>query len=166
MKENIIKAALTVASAGIFVYFQALAVPVIILILVMACDYVTGMIKAWITKQINSKCGIIGIIKKLCYLLVVCCGVGVDWIIKATLAQAGISYSMTFAFGMMACIWLIINELISILENLSVIGVPLPGFLTKTISKLKITVESGAQKAADIAVNNASSKNYTDLSQQ
>lgn len=39
-------------------------------------------------------------------------------------------------------IWFIINECISILENLAVIGIPLPSFLVKIVHKLKITVEN------------------------
>ena len=42
----------------------------------------------------------------------------------------------------------ILNECISILENISEIGVPLPAFLLKLIEKLKKTVEdAGDQKA-------------------
>ena len=44
-------------------------------------------------------------------------------------------------------IWLVLNECISILENISEIGVPLPAFLMKLIEKLKKTVENtGEQK--------------------
>ena len=44
-------------------------------------------------------------------------------------------------FGLIVTVWLIINELISILENLSKMDVPIPAFLTKIIKKLKTTVE-------------------------
>lgn len=43
---------------------------------------------------------------------------------------------------MLVTIWLIINELISILENLGSIGVPLPKFLLTIIKKLKTTTEN------------------------
>jgi toxin secretion/phage lysis holin len=145
MKENIFKVAFSVAAAGMVTYFQAMIIPVAILLFVMIADYSTGMIKAWILKEINSRIGIIGIIKKLCYLIIVCAGVGVDWIIRAALSQIGISYTSAFTFGLIVIIWLIINELISILENLSKIGIPLPEFLTKTVKKLKITVEKKAE---------------------
>ena len=45
-------------------------------------------------------------------------------------------------FGLPVTIWLGINELISILENLGSIGVPLPKFLLKIIKKLKTTTEN------------------------
>ena len=45
-------------------------------------------------------------------------------------------------------IWLIINELISILENVAAIGGPTPPFVTKLLSKLKNTVEDKAGTVA------------------
>ena len=43
-------------------------------------------------------------------------------------------------------IWLVLNECISILENISEIGVPLPAFLLKIIEKLEKTVEDTGEK--------------------
>ena len=51
--------------------------------------------------------------------------------------------SVTAVVGAGVAIWLIINELISILENLAAIGVP--GFprLSKLLERLKNTVSKG-----------------------
>ena len=49
-------------------------------------------------------------------------------------------------FGLLVTIWLIINELISILENLGKIGVPIPPFLKKVINRLKISTEDKGEK--------------------
>ena len=38
-------------------------------------------------------------------------------------------------------IWLVINELISILENVAALGAPVPGFLQSLIKRLKVSVE-------------------------
>ena len=40
-----------------------------------------------------------------------------------------------------AAVWLICNEVISILENIGDIGVPLPGFLTKIVQGLRSKLE-------------------------
>ena len=50
-----------------------------------------------------------------------------------------IGYKMWF--GISVAVWLIINEMISILENLSKLDVPIPVFLTKLIERLKISVD-------------------------
>ncbi len=144
MKESGIRAILAALGAAISVYCGQMAVPVIVLLLVMVGDYITGMVSAYIQKTLSSRRGVVGIIKKLSYLMVVCVGVGVDWVIREAAHQIGIDYQGTFMVGLLVTIWLVINELISILENLSEIGVPLPGFLKKLIEKLKVSVEDKA----------------------
>jgi toxin secretion/phage lysis holin len=147
LRENIFKAAFAVACAGATAYFKVLLIPLAFLFGAMIADYITGMTKAWITKSLNSKAGIIGIVKKLCYLLVVCVGAAIDWIIQSVLSTAGIEFHAVFFVGLLVTVWLIINELISILENLAIIGVPLPVFLTKIIGKLRVAVEAKAESS-------------------
>ena len=43
---------------------------------------------------------------------------------------------------MIVTIWFIINELISVLENLAEIGIPLPKFLVSIVKRLKVVVEN------------------------
>lgn len=141
MKENTIKAVVSGALAALTAYFGLLVVPLIILFFAVMTDYITGLLKAYMTAQLNSKTGFRGIIKKLSYFVVVIVGGGADWLIEYALARTGIEYNGVFAVAIIVIIWLIINELISILENLAVIGTPIPKFLLKLISKLKNSVE-------------------------
>ena len=142
MKENTFKALFAVTVGGLTAYFREVAIPLIILIIVMIIDYISGMAKAWIKAELSSKVGLKGIIKKICYLLVVCVAAVVDWLIASGLQKVGINITVNYLIGVIVTIWLIINELISILENLSVVGVPLPPFLSAVVHKLKITVEN------------------------
>lgn len=104
------------------------------------------MIKAWINADLSSRIGVKGIVKKVCYLLVVIAAAVVDWLLASGLQKIGIDIKINYLFGVIVAIWLIINELISILENLAIIGVPLPSFLTAIVHKLKVAVESNADK--------------------
>ena len=142
MKENTFKALFAVAVGGLAAYFREVAIPLIILIVVMIIDYISGMAKAWINAELSSKVGLKGIIKKICYLLVVCVAAVVDWLIASGLQKVGINITVNYLIGVIVTIWLIINELISILENLSIVGVPLPPFLSSVVHKLKVTVEN------------------------
>lgn len=144
MKEMYFKGAFAALTAGLLAYLEVMLIPLAVLISVMILDYCTGMVKAWVTKSLDSSIGLIGIVKKLCYLLVVCVGGIVDWLLYEALAKTGIEYSAVFFVGLLIVIWLIINELISILENLAIIGVPFPSFLNKIVSKLKVAVEKKA----------------------
>ena len=145
MKENTFKALFAVAIGGLAAYFREVAIPLIILIVVMIIDYISGMAKAWIKAELSSKVGLKGIIKKICYLLVVCVAAVVDWLITSGLQKVGINITVNYLIGVIVTIWLIINELISILENLSVVGVPLPPFLSAVVHKLKISVENSTE---------------------
>lgn len=145
MKENVVQAIITAIVAGVSVYFGVVAIPILVLIAVMIVDYVTGLVGAYIAGQLNSRIGIVGIIKKISYLGLVAVGMVTDYIIYSALAQLGVSIELGYCVGMVIVIWLIINELISILENLAEIGVPLPTFITKLIARLKNTVESKAE---------------------
>ena len=145
MKVNLWNVALAGVTAALASYFNILAVPVFVLIGVMLLDYITGMIKAWIRGELCSRTGIKGILKKICYMAMVAVGAVVDYLLQSALVQTGIDLHIEMFFGLLVAIWLIINELISILENLAVIGVP--GFprLTKLIERLKNTVENAGE---------------------
>lgn len=145
MRENVFKAVFAVIVGGLTAYFREIAIPLVFLLLVMVIDYITGMIKAWINADLSSRTGIKGIVKKVCYLLVVCVAAVVDWLLASGLQKIGIDVEINYLFGVIVAIWLIINELISILENLAIIGVPLPSFLTAIVYKLKVAVENNAE---------------------
>lgn len=141
MKENIIQATISVALGALAAYFNVLLIPLVILIAVMLIDYGTGMAEAYINKTLNSRIGVKGILKKLGYVVLVCVGGVVDYLICTGLASVGIDYS-SYCFGLIVAVWLIINELISILENLSELGTPIPKFLVNVVHRLKNTVEN------------------------
>ena len=142
MKENIIKGVLTAAMATLMTYMGHLVVPIIVLAVVMLLDYGTGIAKAVVKGELSSKIGIIGILKKLGYLAVVAVGMAIDWVIQTGMAELHIDFKLEFLFAMIVIVWLILNELISILENVAAIGAPVPKWLTKIIAKLKDQTES------------------------
>lgn len=144
VKENIITGLVSAAIAAITAYLKIISVPFIVLIIAMVIDYATGMSAAYISSELSSKTGIKGVLKKLGYIALVCVGIIVDYIISSSLSHIGISMPADLIFGLIITIWLIINELISILENLGRLGVPVPDFIMKLINRLKITVESKA----------------------
>ena len=132
-------------------YFNIVAVPIIVLAIAMVIDYITGMISAWYNTKLSSKKGIFGIIKKVGYLVLVIIGMVVDWSVMYWLASFGAGEVYQFSFGALVAFWLTMNELISILENLEALKVPIPKFLTKVVKRLKVTAEKAAEKTADTA---------------
>ena len=130
-------------------YLGVISVPILMLCVVMVLDYITGMAAAWKAENLSSKKGISGVIKKLYYLIAVCVGIIVDWVIYSGLQAMNVSLSVSTFFGLLVTIWLIVNELISILENLKKIGVPLPKFLLSIVKKLKITTENVSKSESE-----------------
>lgn len=150
MKEKALKGAFTVALAAVGSYFRQLAVPVILLAVVMVLDYATGLASAWIGRRLSSRSGLIGIIKKLGYMVLVAVAAVVDWVIQISAEQAGITVALPSIFALLTTIWLTLNECISILENLHEIGVPVPPFLLAVIQRLKKGTEnSGGSDKTD-----------------
>ena len=141
LKENTIKLIISGVLGACLAYFEQLLVPVLVLAFVMLADYCTGIFKAITTNALCSRTGIIGILKKISYLFIVATAMVVDWIVQSGLSLVGIETGFSAYFALLAIIWLIINELISILENVDASGVPVPTFLIKLTGKLKKTIE-------------------------
>lgn len=142
MKENIIKLAISAGIGAFLSYFEILVLPLTILIGLMIVDYGTGIAKAYVNSEISSRTGIIGILKKLGYILIVIVGMSADYLITTAGLAIGIDIPASFTIGLLVIIWLILNELISILENVVILGAPVPSFLITIISKLKVSAES------------------------
>ena len=142
LQQTFVSAVIT----GLLHYLGIVAVPIIILIIAMIIDYVTGMMSAWLNAELSSKKGIKGIVKKISYLALVAVAMIVDWLICCGLQQINVNIKYSVFFAVLVAVWLIINELISVLENLSRMGVPIPNFLKKIIDRLKNTVDESERE--------------------
>jgi hypothetical protein len=78
----------------------------------------------------------------------------VDWTILQVSSSLGFNIPVATFFGLLVAIWLIVNELISILENLTRLEVPLPSFLLKVVQNFKVVVEKSGDTLADTVDNN------------
>ena len=133
--------------AGLLYYLGIVSIPIIILICAMIIDYATGMLAAAYNSELSSKKGIKGIVKKVGYLALVVAAMIIDWLISQGLQQINVDFHYSVFFAVLVAVWLIINELISTLENLSRMGVPIPNFLKKIINRLKTTVDESEGKS-------------------
>lgn len=136
------KAVLAAFFAALGAYCRELVVPVIIVAAVMGCDYLSGVAAAWINGTLSSRVGIIGIVKKIAYALIVVVGIAIDWIVQAAAEKVGIDAGNFFFFALLVSVWLIINECISIIENVARMGVDIPPFLETITKRLKNVTEA------------------------
>ena len=139
--------AVCVAAFGLLSsWLGVLAIPVYVLVACNIMDYITGLAAAHRRGQkVSSYVGVLGIAKKVCMWLLIAVGAVVDWLLLYCGASLGFEIHLPMLAASLVAVWLIINEIISILENVGDIGVPLPGFLTKIVQGLKSKIE-GAEE--------------------
>lgn len=122
-----------------------LAIPMILLIVCNVIDYATGIFAShYRNHEIDSYKGIKGITKKICMWLLVGVGVVIDNLLAYTSGAVGITLPFSFLVACIVAVWIICNEIISILENINDIGVTLPPFLMPIVRNLKSQVEDKA----------------------
>lgn len=141
MKETTLKGISAAALATVGVYFRQLGFPFVLFVVVMALDYLSGIARAWYKRKLSSKEGLKGFVKKLCYMLAVAVAVVVDFVIQLAAEQTSLDLTGCFFCATLVLVWFILNECISILENIASIGVPVPEFLLKLIKRLKQSTE-------------------------
>ena len=149
MQNKELQVFISAAFAGLLYYLGIVSIPVIMLIFAMIIDYATGMSAAWYNSELSSKKGVKGIVKKVGYLVLVLASMIIDWLISQGLQQINVDLHYSVFFAVLVAVWLIINELISTLENLSRIGVPIPNFMKKLINRLKTTVDESESDKND-----------------
>ena len=96
----------------------------IVLLVVMVVDYVTGVIDGYYNKKLSSKTGFKGILKKCSILLVVACAMIID------------KY-YNFNVSCFLLITFICNDLLSIAENLYNVGIDVKEVVNMIIKKFK-----------------------------
>ncbi|MBQ9901965.1 MAG: phage holin family protein [Clostridia bacterium] len=103
------------------------------LLVFIVIDYISGVIAAYINKELNSRVGFIGILKKTMYFFVKTMYffvVAVAHCVDVATGAGGVLQGI--AIGV-----LISNEGISILENCAKCGIPIPEQLIKALEQIK-----------------------------
>ena len=96
------------------------------LLIVMVVDYLTGIASAIYNKELSSKLGFKGIIKKFSYLCIVALSVVIDNLT----GQSGLIRTLVIYF-------FVANDGLSIIENMAEMGVKLPQKLIDSLEQIK-----------------------------
>lgn len=150
MSVNSLKGIAALVGSIIGNELEMISPAMILLIFLMVVDYISGMLaskKEAVEHPNNKKYGwsskksIVGIYKKVGYILTILVAISTDYILYTLLGKMGIEYSKRIIFGFLVTIWLTINELLSILENAGRMGVQLPKFLMDILAEMKKDVD-------------------------
>ena len=124
-------------------FLGVLAVPVYILVSCNVIDYITGLMAAkYRNEPVSSYKGVRGIFKKVSMWLLVIVGAFIDRLINYAVSVIGFDFKVPFVVATVVAVWLSVNEIISILENIVDMEVALPPFLLPLIKKVKGVIES------------------------
>ena len=99
--------------------------PLKILLTSMVLDYVSGMLKAFYLGEVSSRVGYKGLIKKVGILFTIVVANLTDIVLGLTIFRSAI------------CMFFCMNELISVLENIAALGVPIPDILSDRLIQTK-----------------------------
>ena len=142
-----LKIGLTAVGAFLSSILGILYIPVLLMVLCNVIDYITGLVAAhYRGEKVSSYVGLRGIIKKVCLWLLVVVGAIMDTLIKYAADTVGITPPIHFLIACVVAVWIICNELISILENMVDIGVNIPPFLLPLVKLLKEQAEKAGEK--------------------
>lgn len=124
-----------------------LAIPVVMLVGSNIVDYATGLMASpYRDEDINSYKSIRGIFKKIGMWLLVLVGAMVDEVLMYTSMSIGKEMPLKFVIACAVALWLICNEIISILENVQDMGVNIPPFLQPLVKHIRSQVEEQAEE--------------------
>lgn len=99
--------------------YQQYAAILILVILAICLDVITGLIKSKVTGEaINSKKGTVGFWKKMSFLISFMFGIFMDAFVPVLLSIINIELPFNCPFGFIIGVYIILNESISICENI------------------------------------------------
>lgn len=141
------KVAFTSTLALISSVLGILYVPVLLMVACNIIDYATGLMASPKRREdINSYKSIRGITKKVCMWLLVVVGAILDRLIMYAAETMGIKPPLHYLVACIVAVWIVCNEIISILENMLDIGVALPPFLLPIVRTIRRQAEDAGKK--------------------
>lgn len=146
-KANLLKKIVGAISSVLSSMLGILYIPVLLLVTCNVVDYTTGLIAAKYRDDgtISSYKSFRGIFKKISMWMLVVVGVVVDELLKYTTDTIGLKFPFQFLIACIVAVWLICNELISILENIKDAGVNIPSFLLPLVKNIKSQTEASVK---------------------
>lgn len=124
--KDLLCSILSISATGLIYLLGGWDVALVCLIVAIILDYISGIIKAYVNKDLSSKIGFKGLLKKVGVLVIVMLAVLVDRITGET-----------GAIRTLVIYYFVANEGLSILENLALAGVPIPDSIKNALKILK-----------------------------
>lgn len=137
--KNRVQALVTTIMGALSSLLGVLFVPVLLLVACNIIDYATGLMAAPYRKdgKISSYKSFRGILKKISMWVLVIVGSIMDQMVTYTASMFGWKNPVNFLIACLVAIWLVCNEIISILENVQDVGLQLPKWMLPLVKHIK-----------------------------
>lgn len=124
---NHFKYAVAAIGTGITWLLGSWDTALVVLIIFMVLDYMTGLLRAYVNKEVSSDVGLKGIARKAVIFVVLIVAVMLDRLLNTSI----------WVFRTLICYFYIANEGISLLENCAGLGLPIPEKIKDALVQLK-----------------------------
>ena len=124
---NYFKVIVAAIGTGVTWLFGSWDTALVVLIAFMALDYLTGLLRAWINKEVSSDVGLKGIARKTVIFIVLIVAVLLDRLLNTG----------HWVFRTLVAYFYIANEGLSLIENCAALGAPVPSQITDALAQLK-----------------------------
>ncbi len=132
--ENWIKWILSIVGGALAAFWGQYGLFIVLVALAVVLDVITGLVKAKaIGEGLSSQKAAKGFWKKVSLFVGLFFGIFLDYVMLTFLAQAGITINVNLPFALIFACYIILNESISVAENLVLIN---PEIMPKWIAKL------------------------------
>lgn len=133
-------------------FTQKYGIMIILVAVAIVFDFVTGVIKASIKEEVSSEIGKKGFFKKMALLICLFFGFFLDFVIPYMCATISIKIPFETPFGLIICFYIVLNESISICENLYACNPGImPTWIVRILRSAKEQIDNKDGESSEIA---------------
>lgn len=143
-----LKAGIALIGSFVMVHLGGFDTHLMLLVTLIILDVITGVLKALVNKDLASREMLVGMIRKVLILVCVCIGFEVNAALASYAAESGFNYE--FDIRLFVIIYFVLEELLSVLENIAAIGVPMPKFI---LQFLRVMVDTTTNSTPNKIIN-------------
>ena len=146
--DNITKWLTSVVLGSVAAFFGQYGLFIVLVAVAVVLDVVTGLVKAKATGEgLSSDKATRGFWKKISLFIGLAFGIFLDYAVATVLLQAGVNLGLDMPFALIICAYIIINEAISISENLYLTNPDsFPQWISKMLKVVKGKIEDREDK--------------------
>lgn len=143
-----LKAGIALIGSFVIAHLGGFDTHLMLLVTLIILDVVTGLLKALVNKDLASREMLVGMTRKVLILVCVCIGFEVNAALASYAAEAGFNYELDIR--LFVILYFVLEELLSVLENIATIGVPMPKFI---LQFLRVMVDTATNSTPNKIIN-------------